>query len=157
MNATEISQENQLWVAHILATLERNECYVRNSVLHTKLKTWIRERFTSSQLGEVLDKLIGLYCELVRPNAESSGYSVDVTTLARFSVLLLDADSMDSKALQQLQSSLEPLAHCHTRMYANGHIISQRMRLMATLLDESGNSIAVQRLVAPLVESVVHY
>ena len=157
LNATEISQENLLWVAHILATLERNECYVRNSVLHTKLKTWIRERFTSSQLGEVLDKLIGLYCELVRPNAESSGYSVDVTTLARFSVLLLDADSMDSKALQQLQSSLEPLAHCHTRMYANGHIISQRMRLMATLLDESGNSIAVQRLVAPLVESVVHY
>ena len=157
LNGTVVSQENLLWVAHIIATLDRSECYVRNSVLHTKLKTWIHKRFTPSQLGEMLDKLICLHCQFVQPTADSSGYSVDVTTVARFSVLLLDAESMDSEAMQLLESSLETLAHCHTRMYADERILNQRMRLMATLLNESGDSVAVQRLVTPLLESVVHY
>lgn len=157
LNTAVVSQENFLWIALILATLDSRECYIRNTSLHTTLKSWIRDHFTPVQHGQLLCQLLSMHFD---PSTDvRTVYSVDVTTVARFAVLLMDIETTDLDGLQQLRARLESLENCHTRLYADPRVLNQRMKLMTTLLDEvrTGNSADVVRLVYPFTESVIHY
>lgn len=157
LNMTVVSQENLLWVALILATLNPHECYIRTTPLYATLKAWILEHFTPIQHGQLLSQLLSMHFE---PSGDvRTAYSVDVTAVARFAVLLLDVETTDIEGMRQMQMRLEPLINCHTRLYTDPRILNQRMKLMVTLLDEvcSSNSTAVVRLVFPFTESVIHY
>ncbi len=157
LNMAVISQENLLWVALILATLDRRECYIRTTPLHATLRTWIRGRFTPVQHSQLLTQLLTMH---FNPSGDvRTAYSVDVMAVARFAVLLLDVETADLEGMRQLTARLEPLDNCHTRLYADPRLLKQRMKLMVTLLDEtcSENSTVVSRLVFPFTESVIHY
>ncbi|KZS02969.1 putative Methyltransferase TARBP1 [Daphnia magna] len=157
LNMTVVSQENLLWIALILATINPHECYIRTTPLYATLKAWINENFTPVQHGQLLDQLLSMHFE---PSGDVRiPYSVDVTAVARFAVLLLDVETTDLEGMRQMQIRLEPLADCQTRLYADPRTLSQRMKLMVTLLDEvrSSNSTVVVRLVFPFTESVIHY
>ena len=127
LNMAVISQENLLWVALILATLDRRECYIRTTPLHAKLRAWIRDRFTPVQHGQLLTQLLSMHFD---PSGDvRTAYSVDVTAVARFAVLLMDAETVDLEGMRQLQARLEPLDNCHTRLYADPRVLNQRMKV----------------------------
>lgn len=158
LNMTVAAQENLLWITLILATLDSRECYVRNSRLYNSLKTWICDHFTSEQLKQMLSQLLSMHFD--RSDDVRTGYSVDVTTVARFAVLLLDAKIIcNIEGMNEVLQRLVPLENCHTRLYADQRVLLQRMKLMATLLNEVHNldSIQVVRLVIPFTESVILY
>ena len=127
LNMAVISQENLLWVALILATLDRRECYIRTTPLHATLRAWIRDRFTPVQHGQLLTQLLSMHFD---PSGDvRTAYSVDVTAVARFAVLLMDAETVDLEGMRQLQARLEPLDNCHTRLYADPRVLNQRMKV----------------------------
>ena len=157
LNAAVVSQDNLLWVALILATLDSRECYIRGSHPHRMLQRWISKHFTPEQHGQLLSQLVSTHFD---PSGDvRTAYSVDVTAVARFAVLLIDIQSNDEMSSQSIYARLEPLTDCHTRLYADPRLLDQRMKLMANLLDEirSSKTVRVVQIVLPFTESVIHY
>ena len=54
----------------------------------------------------------------------------------RLAILILDADMAEPDMIEQLQKTLEPLVACHTRPYADEHLLSERIHLVVTLLKQ---------------------
>lgn len=88
-------------------------------------------------------------------------YSVDVLAVARYAVLLVDADSVHPEALLKLQRTLETIDGCETRLYADQTLLEWKLKLLVTLLDEcggaTGNHLIVRECVDPLAESAIQY
>ena len=140
----------------ILATL--GETYARSSPLHARLVGWIRRNFTPDQLGNLLIQLLDQHLRQQAPIA--GDYSVDVLAVARYAVLLVDADSARPEALEKLQASLESLHGCQTRLYADRTALEWKLKLLVALLDEcdgTADHAIVRTYVDPLAESALHY
>lgn len=85
---------------------------------------------------------------------------MDVVSVARFAVLIVDAVELDQKVVAKLESCLEPLHDCQTRLYADERTLSRRIRLWTALIEECGydvNHKVGQVHVFPRTESVVGY
>jgi len=62
--------------------------------------------------------------------------SISISATYRLAILILDADMAQPNMIQQLQTTLEPLIACHTRPYADEHLLSDRIHLVVTLLKQ---------------------